>query len=111
TRTWYGIPHSVTTNSVYYDGQLYIHSLYPAGVQYPHGRSWNENVARDPHVRIKIGNNLYNCTLVHITDQSVIAGVDQASAKKYPHLKIPANGTLQIFHVIQDGAPDTASGG
>ena len=110
TRTWYWIPHSVTTNSVYYDGQLYVHSMYPAGVQYPHGRSWNENVARDPHVRIKIGNNLYDCTLVHVTDPNVIAAVVQANSKKYPHLKVPANGSLQIFHVIQDGAPVSASG-
>jgi hypothetical protein len=55
TRTWYLIPHSVTTYCVAYNGQLYLTSVYRAGLTYPHGRSWNEDVARDPRVRIKIG--------------------------------------------------------
>ena len=38
TRTWYLLPHSVTTYCVAYNGQLYLDSFYPAGVEYPHGR-------------------------------------------------------------------------
>ena len=38
----------------------YLDSFYPRGVEYPHWRSWNENVARGPRVRLKIGNNLYD---------------------------------------------------
>jgi hypothetical protein len=110
TQTWYGIPHSVTTACMTYQGQFYVGSMYSAGMQYPHGRSWNENVARDPHVRIKIGNNLYDCTLVHITDPDVVTAVLQAQSEKYRGMRVPAGGSLQLFHVVQNGAPATASG-
>jgi hypothetical protein len=100
TRTWYLLPHSVTTYCVAYDGQLYLDSFYPAGVEYPHGRSWNENVARDPHVRLKIGNNLYDVTLVHVTDPAEKAALRELKAKKYPQLKIPTDSQVQLFHVI-----------
>src|ERR1035441_451779 len=47
TRTWYLLPHSVTTFCVAYNGQLYLTSVYRPGIEYPHGRNWNANVARD----------------------------------------------------------------
>ena len=100
TRTWYLLPHSVTTYCVALNGQLYLDSFYPAGVEYPHGRSWNENVARDPHVRLKIGDNLYDVTLVHDTDPADKAAVLQLVAKKYPQLKIPPESQVELFHVI-----------
>ena len=99
TRTWYLLPHSVTTYCVAYSGQLYLTSVYPAGVEYPHGRSWNENVARDPHVRIKIGDQLYDRTLSYVSDPAEKAGVFQAKRKKYSQQIIPANATVQMFHV------------
>ncbi len=53
TRTWYLIPHSVTTVSWASDGDLYV----------PCGRCdtkrWPINVARDPRVRLKISDQLY----------------------------------------------------
>lgn len=100
TRTWYLLPHSVTTYCVALNGQLYLDSFYPAGVEYPHGRSWNENVARDPRVRLKIGNNLYDVTLAHDTDPADKTAVLQLVAKKYPQLKIPPDAQVQLFHVI-----------
>src|SRR5438445_3929628 len=45
TRTWYLLPHSVTTYCVAYNGQLYLASLYRAGFESPHGRRWNDNGA------------------------------------------------------------------
>ena len=100
TRSRFLIPHSVTTYCVSLNGQLYLDSFYPPGVEYPHGRSWNENVARDPHVRVKIGNNLYDVTLVHDTDPADKAAVLQLVAKKYPQLKIPPPERVQLYHVI-----------
>jgi hypothetical protein len=100
TRTWYLLPHSVTTYCVAYNGQLYLDSFYRAGIEYPHGRSWNENVARDPHVRLKIGNNLYDVTLSHVTDPTEKAALRELKAKKYPQLKIPPDPQVQLFHVI-----------
>jgi hypothetical protein len=100
TRTWYLLPHSVTTYCVALKGQLYLDSFYPAGVEYPHGRSWNENVERDPHVRLKIGDQLYDVTLSHDTDPGEKAAVLQLVAKKYPQLKIPPDSQVQLFHVV-----------
>jgi hypothetical protein len=85
---------------VNYNGQLYLDSFYPPGVEYPHGRSWNENVARDPHVRLKIGNDLYDVALVHVTDPAEKAALRELKAKKYPQLKIPPDPQVQLFHVI-----------
>jgi hypothetical protein len=100
TRTWFLLPHSVTTYCVCYNGQLYLDSFYRPGLEYPHGRSWNENVARDPHVRIKIGNQLYDRTLVHVTDPAEKAALRELKAKKYPQLKIPPDPQVQLFRVI-----------
>lgn len=100
TNTWYLLPHSVTINCVSYKGQLYLDSFYAAGLTYPHGRSWNEDVARDPHVRIKIGNQLYDRTLALVTDPAEQEAVNDAKFKKYPDLKLPPGGTIVLFHVL-----------
>ena len=107
TRTPYLLPHSVTASCISYMGQLYVGSIYHAGLEYPHGRSWNENVARDPHVRIKLGDRLYDGTLVHVTDPALVNAVLQAEQAKFSGYKVPPNGSLQLFHVIQTGAPMT----
>ena len=90
-------PHSVTVNCISYNGQLYLTSVYPAGAR---TRSWNDNVMRDPHVRIKIGDQLYDRTLALVTDAAEQEGVLQARHKKYPELKVPANATIHVFHVV-----------
>ena len=102
TNSRYLLPHSVTINCVSYKGQLYLDSFYAAGLTYPHGRSWNENVARDPHVRIKIGNQLYDRVLSYVTDPAERAGVIEAKRKKYPQQKIPATSTINVFHVLDN---------
>jgi hypothetical protein len=100
TNTWYLLPHSVTINCVSYKGQLYLASFYPAGVTYPHGRSWNQNIARDPHVRLKVGDQLYDRTLALVTDSAEQEAVKEARAKKYPDVKLPPGGTIVLFHVL-----------
>ena len=102
TNTWYLLPHSVTIDCVSYRGRLYLFSFYAAGLTYPHGRSWNEDVARDPHVRIKIGDQLYDRTLSYVTDSAERAGVIAAKRKKYPQQKIPATSTINVFHVLDN---------
>jgi hypothetical protein len=96
TQSRFLLPHSVTINCLAYKGQLYVSSTHPAGAP----RSWGENVMRDPHVRIKIGDKLYDRTLVLVTDPAEKDGVVQVREKKYPQLKIPANATIDLFHVI-----------
>ena len=103
TRGPFGLPHSIGTYLVSYNGQLYLTSVYAPGLPpYPHGRRWNENVARDPHVRIKIGDNLYDRTLVYVTDPDERAAVIQNKRKKYPQQIIKPGSYINIFHVVSN---------
>src|ERR1700676_14416 len=77
TQSRFLLPHSVTINCLAYKGQLYVSSTHPAGAP----RSWDENVMRDPHVRIKIGDKLYDRTLVLVTDPAEKDGVVQVKEK------------------------------
>jgi hypothetical protein len=95
TRTWYLLPHSVTINCVAYNGQLYLTSTFPARTQ----RGWNDNVVRDPHVRLKIGEKLYDRKAELVTNPDEQEGELQARAKKYPRLKIAPNATIHVFHI------------
>jgi hypothetical protein len=91
TDTWYLIPHSVTIYCVTYQNHLYLQAL---------GKMWNRNVVRDPHVRIKIGNQLYDKTVLYVGDPSEYWGVEQAMAKKYsgwtPSKNFISNAFLRV---------------
>jgi hypothetical protein len=100
TNTWYLIPHSVRIGSVIYNGKVYLNSRVPKGMApYPGGKIWNQDVARDPHVRLKIGDNLYDQTLVFVTDPAEFAGAFAAMKKQSPHFDAPPGGSLNIFRV------------
>ena len=105
TRTWYGIPHSVTTGFIVHNGQLYLTSMFAKGVPFPEGKSWVKNVMRDPHVRLKLGDNLYDCVLSHVTDPDERAAVLGPRAKQSPQL-LASNSTngpaLHLFHVAPE---------
>jgi hypothetical protein len=103
TRDRFMLPYSVETYCVSYNGQLYLTSVYQPGVPaYPHGRHWNENVARDPHVRIKIGDQLFDRTLVYVTDPDERAAVIKNKAKKYPLQVIAPGSFINVFHAVPD---------
>jgi hypothetical protein len=59
-------------------------------------------VARDPHVRLKIGDNIYDRTLVYVTDPEIRAAVIQNKRKKYPRQVIPPGAYINIFHVVSN---------
>jgi hypothetical protein len=94
TNTWYLIPHSVTIWCIAYNGQLYVATSGAAT------RSWPHNVARDPHVRLKLGNDLYDRTLSVVTDPAEREGVLQARAKKYSQKYPPVGQTFTVYHVM-----------
>ncbi len=56
-------------------------------------------MAHEPHVRIKIGDNLYDRTLTYITDPVEQAGEVAAEKKKYSTYKMPAGATFNVFRV------------
>ena len=102
TNTWYLLPHSVTINCIAYTGRLYLYSFYAAGLTYPHGRRWNEDVARDPHVRLKIEDKLYDRTLALVNDPAEQEVVHEATSKKYPDLKLAPGGMIVLFRVADN---------
>lgn len=99
TRTWYLIPHSVTTGFVVHNGQLYITSMFPAGMPFPLGKNWVSNVMRDPHVRLKFGDNLYDCVLSAVTDPDERAAIVGPKARGSSTGKGP---TQHLFHAVSD---------
>ena len=96
TETSYMLPHSVNINCLNYNGQLYLVSVYPAGTAH----TWNDNVMREPHVRLRIGDNIYDRMVLLVTDPAEQEGVLQARHNKYPQLKVPPNSTIHVFHVV-----------
>ena len=84
TRTWYGVPHSVTTVCAAAGPNLYVPSVYSEGGSFPEARFWNRNVARNPAVRIKIGDRLYARRAVLVTDPAERETALAAFASKYP---------------------------
>jgi hypothetical protein len=103
TRTWYLIPHSVTIGCIPYNGQLYLDSIYGEGGNYPRGRRWNNNVARDPHVRLKVGNKLYDCILARVNDPAEIAAVEEAKAKRSRGARAPEGSIVgAVYHVLSN---------
>ena len=76
TRTWYGIPHSVTVALVPRGDKLYLQSsaqTFRLNKEFPYGKAWWRNVERDPRVRLKIGGKIYEMTVVLIQDRAEVA--------------------------------------
>ncbi len=100
TRTWYYIPHSVTIYCSLYNDQLYLFSVYFQGGEFPETRAWNQNVMRDPRVRLKIGNQLFERPVSWVTDATEKEAVLQTFIKKYPEMRYPGIDNVHIFLVL-----------
>lgn len=96
TRTWYGIPYSVTILPTPRGDQLYIGgSARDTRLEreFPHYKQWWQNVERDPRVRLKIDGKIYEMTasLVHDPDElATIIGRDPVTTI------VAEDGTRQI---------------
>ena len=99
TRTWYLIPHSVTISCTAHEGRLYLTSTYSQGGEFP-SRFWNKNVMRNPRVRLRIGNQLFERTLSLVTDVAEKEAVLESKKKKYPGWKNPGMGNVHLFQVL-----------
>jgi hypothetical protein len=100
TRTDYVIPHSVTITCVAYHGELYLTSVFREGSPFPQGKRWTANVVRDPRVRLKIGNQIYDETVALVTDQAERDAVLEAKARKYPNQRVAKTSSVYLFHVL-----------
>ncbi len=99
TRTPYMIPHSVTTYCTVYEGDLYVFSAYYQGGTFPDDRAWNRNVIRDPRVRLKIGDRVFDRTLRHVTDANTREEVHASFVAKYPEWSSPGLDNVHILLV------------
>ena len=84
TRTWYGVRHSVTIWGAAQGGRFYPPSLYYGEEEYPNARYWNRNVVRDPRVRVKIGDRLFEGTAELVSDEGERSRAEEAFRNKYP---------------------------
>jgi hypothetical protein len=101
TRSWYLLPHSVNTNFVVLDGQVYLTSVFPSGVPFPQGKGWTANVIRDPHVRLKFGNQLFDRRLLPVTDPATLEKLLQLANEKYPGMRKAYADKSSIVHFFQ----------
>jgi hypothetical protein len=84
THPWYSIPHAVTIFFVTNQGNLYLHADYDPGGKFPGGKSWTANIGRNPNVRIKFGNQVFDGKVVLVTDQTEFDTLFEVFRKKYP---------------------------
>ena len=105
TRTPYFIPHSVRTVPFVRNGQLYIRSHQDRmDLKFPNDKSWTGNVARDPRVRIKIGDKLYEATMVLVADRAqaiAVLGKNPEILEKGPDGQEHVVGYHHVFRVFQ----------
>ena len=95
THTWYLIPHFVRTDIARHDAQLFLCSEYfaPGPGQpdlrddFPEARFWNRMVFRDPRIRVKIGNRLFEMRAYPVTDPGELAVARQAFLSKYADIR------------------------
>jgi hypothetical protein len=76
TRTWYGIPHSVTISPTARGDKFYIGGSeqdFRLQKEFPYSKTWWANIARDPRVRMKIDGKIYEMTVVLIQDRAEVA--------------------------------------
>jgi hypothetical protein len=75
--TPYLIPHSVTIWCAVLDGALYVAAARPETKHWP---GW---VDKDPNVRIRIGEDLFDVRLVPLEDEALVRRVLAVQAEKY----------------------------
>jgi hypothetical protein len=83
TRTWYQIPHSVTTVCAGIGEKLYVPSIYYGGGEWP-DKYWNSNVSSDPRVRLEMDGKIYEREAVVVEDPAEFQAALRALAAKYP---------------------------
>jgi hypothetical protein len=114
TQTSYLIPHSVRVGPFSRNGQLYIASgQVTFDKKFPADKAWTSEVARDPRVRLKIRDKIYELTLVLIADD---AEVEKILHHKRDFWEKGADGQprldhiVHLFHAYQRNIPEYSSG-
>ncbi len=112
TRTWYGIPHSVTIGLTLHDDKLYIRGTEQGGrldKGFTDSKAWWTNFIRVPRVRMKIDRKLYEMTVVLVTDRAEVAdimGRDPIRVEIGPDGNEQVVGVAHYFRVFQRNVPE-----
>ncbi len=97
TRTWYGIPYSVTILPTPRGDRLYIGgSARDSRLErdFPNYKQWWANVERDPRVRLKIDGKIYEMTASLVHDPEEFTEV----IGRYPiTTKVADDGTEEVI--------------
>ena len=116
TRTWYGIPHSVTISPTARGDKLYIGGReqdFRLQKEFPDSKAWWANIVRDPRVRMKIDGKIYEMTVSLIADRAEVA---QIIGRNPVRKEIDADGKEQItgvrhyWRVYQRNIPEYGDG-
>ena len=116
TRTWYGIPHSVTISPTGRGDKLYIGGSeqdFRLQKEFPDSKAWWANIVRDPRVRMKIDGKIYEMTVSLIADRAEVA---QIIGRNPVRKEIDADGKEQItgvrhyWRVYQRNIPEYGDG-
>ena len=116
TRTWYGIPHSVTINPVARGDKLYISGSeqdFRLEKEFPHSKVWWANIERDPRVRMKIGGKIYEMTVSLIADRDEIIelfGRDPVTRTVGEDGTEQITGVRHYWRVFQRNIPEHGGG-
>jgi hypothetical protein len=117
-RPWYLIRYNVTTAIATSrdNRRLYLYSYYYPPEEgradyrdrFPDARAWNQHVLRDPRIRLKVSDQLFDCFIYPLTDvdeiedvrASILAGMTGGVVRQGAEGPPEKNGRLYIFRVI-----------
>ena len=116
TRTWYGIPHSVTINATPRGDKLYIGGSeqdFRLEKEFPYSKKWWANIERDPRVRMKIDGRIYQMTVALIADRAEVArliGRDPVTTEVDSAGNERITGVRHYWQVFQRNIPEYGDG-
>ena len=99
TRTWYGIPHSVTINARPRGDKLYLSGSEQGArldKEFPYSKAWWANIERDPRIRMKIDGKIYEATVALVQDRDEVA---QLLGRSPIGVQVDENGQEQVTSV------------
>ena len=116
TRTWYGIPHSVTINARPRGDKLYLSGSEQGSrldKEFPYSKAWWANIERDPRIRMKIDGKIYEATVALVQDRDEVA---QLLGRSPIGVQVDENGQEQVtsvrhyWRVFQRNIPEYGDG-
>ena len=116
TRTWYGVPHSVTVNARPRGDKLYLSGSEQGArleKEFPYSKAWWANIERDPRISMKIDGKIYEATVAIVQDRDEVA---QLLGRSPIGVQVDENGQEQVtsvrhyWRVFQRNIPEYGDG-